>query len=147
MKKLVIGGDHAGFEVKEVLEQLLIERGYDVEDIGTHDTESVDYPDIAQAVTRAVASRRVERGILVCGTGIGVCMAANKAHGIRAALCHDEYTARMSRQHNDANVLCIGARVIGSGVIEAVVMTWLETDFEGGRHQRRVDKIMAPEKV
>ncbi len=140
--KVAIGSDHAGFEAKEALKRMLIEQGHDVEDLGTNSSASVDYPDFAQAVSHRVADGGAARGVLVCGTGIGMSITANKVPGIRAALCQDEYTARMSRLHNDANVLCLGSRVTGQGVLEAIVTTWLATDFEGGRHQRRVDKMM-----
>ena len=140
---IAIGSDHAGFPLKQVVKLWLEEHGYEVDDLGTYDTKSVDYPDYAAAVAHAVAEGKVDRGILICGTGIGMSMSANKVPGIRAALCTDVYTARMSRRHNDANVLCMGARVIGPGVAESIVEAWLSEEFEGGRHARRVGKINA----
>ncbi len=140
---IAIGSDHAGFPLKQVVKLWLEEHGYEVDDLGTYDTKSVDYPDYAAAVAHAVAEGKADRGILICGTGIGMSMSANKVPGIRAALCTDVYTARMSRRHNDANVLCMGARVIGPGVAESIVEAWLSEEFEGGRHARRVGKINA----
>ena len=140
---IAIGSDHAGFPLKQVVKSWLEEHGYEVDDLGTHDTKSVDYPDYAAAVAHAVAEGKADRGILICGTGIGMSISANKVPGIRAALCTDAYTARMSRRHNDANVLCMGARVIGPGVAESIVEAWLSEEFEGGRHARRVGKINA----
>jgi ribose 5-phosphate isomerase B len=141
--KVVIGSDHAGFLLKELLKQRLAEWKHEVEDVGTHSTESVDYPDFAVAVGRRVAAAPGTLGLLVCGTGIGVSMAANKLRGVRAARCDEPYSAKMARSHNDANVLCIGERVIGPGVAELTVKTFLDTPFDGGRHQKRVDKINA----
>jgi ribose 5-phosphate isomerase B len=143
--KIALGSDHAGFALKEALEAHLKQQGYDIEDLGTHDTSSCDYPDFALAVGRAVADGRVDRGILVCGTGIGMVMTANKIPGIRAALCHDHYTAVMSRRHNDANVLVLGGRVTGEGPAGEMVQAWLQTPFDGGRHEARVKKIHAAE--
>jgi ribose 5-phosphate isomerase B len=139
--KIAIGADHAGYELKEQLLRMLREEGLEVEDVGTFSTDSVDYPDFAAAVGRKVVSGEAERGVLVCGTGIGVAIAANKLDGVRAASCHDHFTARMARAHNDANVVTVGARVVGVGVAEEIVRTFLATPFEGGRHGRRVDKI------
>ncbi len=139
--KIVIGADHGGFELKEDLKAILLAAGHEVNDVGCFSLASVDYPDIAKAVATEVLDRKSEAGILVCGTGIGMSMAVNRYPQLRAALCHDQYTARMSREHNDANVLCLGARVIGSGVAEAIVTTWLQTSFAGGRHQQRIDKF------
>jgi ribose 5-phosphate isomerase B len=141
--KIAIGADHAGFPLKQAVKSWLEEHGYEVEDLGTYDTEPVDYPDYAAAVAHAVADGKADRGILICGTGIGMSMSANKVPGIRAALCTDAYTARMSRRHNDANVVCMGARVVGVGVAESIVEAWLAEEFEGGRHARRVSKINA----
>lgn len=138
--KIAIGADHGGFEMKEELKPLLAELGYEVVDVGCDSTASVDYPDFAAAVAEQVVSGRCGFGILICGTGIGMSIAVNRQPQIRAALCHDEYTARLSRQHNNANVLCLGARVIGAGVAAAIVRTWLTSTFEGGRHQLRVSK-------
>lgn len=139
--KIVIGADHGGYELKERLKEVMLSAGHQVNDVGCFSLASVDYPDIAKAVATEILDRKSEAGILVCGTGIGMSMAVNRHPQIRAALCHDEYTARMSREHNDANILCLGARVIGSGVAEALVATWLQTSFAGGRHQQRIDKF------
>jgi ribose 5-phosphate isomerase B len=141
--KVFLGGDHAGFALKEELETALGELGHEAVDLGTHDTESVDYPDFGHAVARAVLETEGSLGVLVCGTGIGISMAANKHPGIRAAVCQDPYSARMARQHNDANVLCMGARIVGSGLARDVLESFLGAKFEGGRHQRRIDKIEA----
>ncbi len=139
--KIAIGCDHGGFELKERIRALLETLGHDVEDVGCYSPESVDYPDQAKAVTGLVGSGQCERGILICGTGIGMSIVANRVQGIRAALCHEIYTARMSRLHNDANVLCMGGRVIGVALAEEMVKVWLETPFEGGRHARRLGMI------
>ncbi len=141
--KLVIGSDHAAYDLKEFLRARLLDSGHDVMDVGTTDAQPVDYPHIAQSVGTAVVEGRAERGIALCGTGLGMCMAANKIPGIRAALGHNEYTARMSRAHNDANVLTIGARVTAKEMAWEIVKVWLTTSFDGGRHARRVAAIMA----
>jgi ribose 5-phosphate isomerase B len=138
---IALGADHAGYELKEALKGWLINYGLHVLDLGTHSTESVDYPDYAALVGESVAEQKVERGLLVCGTGIGMAIAANKVPGVRAALCGDLYTARMSREHNDANVLVLGGRLMGAEMAADILRAWLETDFAGGRHARRVDKI------
>ena len=138
---IALGADHAGFQVKEAIKGWLIEHGYQVVDHGTHSTESVDYPDYGAQVALAVADRKVERGVLVCGTGIGMTITANKVPGIRAALCSDLYTARMSREHNDANVLALGGRLMGPEMALDILRMWLATDFAGDRHRRRIDKI------
>jgi ribose 5-phosphate isomerase B len=138
---IALGADHAGYELKEALKSWLINHGFQVLDLGTHSTESVDYPDYAALVGESVADRKVERGLLICGTGIGMAMAANKVPGVRAALCGDLYTARMSREHNDANVLVLGGRLMGAEMAADILHAWLETDFAAGRHARRVDKI------
>ena len=138
---IALGADHAGFELKEALKAWLIDEGYQVLDLGTHSSEPVDYPDYAVQVAQAVADHKVERGALVCGTGIGMCIAANKVPGVRAALCSDLYTARMSREHNDANVLTLGGRLMGAEMAVDILKMWLETSFAAGRHQRRLDKI------
>jgi ribose 5-phosphate isomerase B len=138
---IAIGSDHGGFELKQFIAELLKTRGDRVIDLGAHSDASVDYPDFAVQVCEKVLSSEVKYGILVCGTGIGMSMAANRYRGIRAALCHDEYTARLSREHNDANVLCLGDRVLGKGVAECIVEVWLNTEFGGGRHQRRIGKF------
>ena len=150
--RVVIGSDHAGFELKEFLKKSLAGWGQEVEDVGTHSTASTDYPDYALLVGDRVAKAVRDGGgapetlgVLVCGTGIGVSIAANKVKGVRAARCDEPYSAQMSRRHNDANVLCMGQRVIGSGVAELTLKAFLDTAFEGGRHQARVDKITAIE--
>ncbi len=144
--RISIGSDHAGFEMKEKLEEHLRDAGHEVVDVGTHDEDSVDYPDLAAAVGRAVAGGEAERGVLVCGSGIGVAIAANKIDGIRAANVYDPEMARMSRLHNDANVVTMGGRYLPEEVARDIVDTFLDTTFEGGRHQRRVDKITELEK-
>src|SRR5437588_9376114 len=144
--KIAIGSDHRGYDAKRRLLPLLQQLGHEVLDLGPEGSESVDYPDFAFQVARAVGEGRVERGILICGTGIGMCIAANKVAGVRAAPCHDSITAEMSRRHNDSNVLCLSADLLGEELIERMIRIWLETDFEGGRHARRVDKIARFEK-
>jgi ribose 5-phosphate isomerase B len=144
--RIAIGGDHAGFELKQHLVETLKRLGHDVDDRGTHGSEAVDYPPICADVARAVAEGRADRGIVIGGSGQGEQMAANKVPGIRAALCNDLYTARMSRQHNDANVLAIGGRIVASGLADEILALWLNTAFEGGRHQRRIDQIMEIER-
>jgi ribose 5-phosphate isomerase B len=139
--KIAIGSDHRGFEAKARIVTILHQLGHDVFDVGPHGRESADYPDFAFEVGRAVGEGRAERGILICGTGIGMCIAANKVRGVRAAPCHDCVTAEMSRRHNDANVLCLSADLLGEDLIDRMVRIWLETAFEGGRHARRVEKI------
>lgn len=138
---LAIGSDHGGFSLKEKIKEFLEQQGIPYEDFGTYNSESVDYPDYAKKVAEAVASGKCERGILCCGTGIGVSIAANKVKGIRAAHCHDTFSARYSREHNDANILTLGERVIGPGLALEIVDVWLKSSFNGGRHARRVDKI------
>lgn len=139
--KVVIGSDHGGFEYKEVIIDYLKSNNIEVFDVGTFNKESCDYPVIAKEVAKKIISGEFNRGILVCGTGIGMSIAANKVHGIRASLCCDTYSARMTRQHNDSNVLCLGERVIGENLMLDIVDIWLKTEFEGGRHQRRVDML------
>lgn len=139
--KIAIGSDHAGFEEKERLKKTLDEIGVEYTDVGTNSHDSVDYPDFARRVGELVASGAVERGVLVCGSGIGVAIAANKVDGVRAAQAWNEETARLSRQHNDANVLTIGARVLPEDEIPKIVKAWFAADFEGGRHAGRVQKI------
>ena len=141
MERIAIGSDHGGFRLKEEVKAYLVKQGYTVQDMGTSTEESVDYPDFAAAVARAVQQKRVELGILICGTGIGMAITANKFRGIRAAVVHDAYTAAMSRRHNDANVITFGGRVVGAGVAFSIVDAWLGNQFEGGRHSRRLDKI------
>jgi ribose 5-phosphate isomerase B len=138
--KIAIGADHGGFELKGLLVQFLKGLGHAIDDVGCQSHESVDYPELSKIVCEKVGNRSCDAGILICGTGIGMSLAANRYRNIRAALCHDEYTARMSREHNDANILCLGARVLGVGVAEAIVKTWLLTDFAGGRHQQRISQ-------
>lgn len=140
--KIAIGSDHRGFDAKRRIVTLLKNLGHEVLDLGTEGSDSVDYPDFAFQVASMVGEKRVDRGILICGTGIGMCIAANKVHGVRAAPCHDSITAEMSRRHNDANILCLSADLLGDELIDRMVRIWLETDFEGGRHARRVEKIM-----
>jgi len=144
--KIAIGSDHGGFKLKEEIKKMLQEKEYDFKDFGTFSEESVDYPDIALEVARAVQDGSYDRGILICGTGIGIGIAANKLAGIRAALCHDTFSARASREHNNANILTMGERVIGPGLARDIVNVWLETGFAGGRHARRVEKINDIEK-
>jgi ribose 5-phosphate isomerase B len=140
--KLAIGADHGGVELKqEIVKFLQSIKNIEVSDFGTMTRDSVDYPDYGRAVSAAVSQGTVDRGILICGTGIGMSIVANRFPRVRAALCHDNFTARMSRLHNDANVLVMGERVIGRGVALDIVKAWLETEFEGSRHQRRLDKI------
>jgi ribose 5-phosphate isomerase B len=139
--KIAIGSDHGGFELKEAIKEFLESERLEYRDFGTYDTGSVDYPDFAREVASAVASGKFDRGVLCCGTGIGISIAANKVPGIRAALCSDCYSAKMSRMHNDANILCMGGRVVGKGLGLEITKVWLETAFEGGRHKRRIDKI------
>lgn len=140
--RIAIGADHAGFSLKQHLVGVLRKLGHDVDDRGTHSDASVDYPAICAEVAREVVDGRADRGIVLGGSGQGEQMAANKVRGIRAALCNDLYTARMSREHNDANVLAMGGRIVAPGLADEIVTLWLETPFEGGRHQRRVDQIM-----
>jgi ribose 5-phosphate isomerase B len=140
--KLAIGCDHGGFELKEeILKFIKTVANIEVSDLGPAGKESVDYPDYGKKVSEAVSKGSVDRGILICGTGIGMSIVANRYPKVRAALCHDHFTAQMSRLHNDANVLVMGERVIGKGVALEIVKTWLETEFEGGRHRKRLDKI------
>ena len=143
--KLVIASDHGGFELRRLLSDFLEAEGHEVLDLGTDGPESVDYPDFAARLCKAVLKGEAERGVLICGTGIGMSIAANKHKGIYAALCTNEFMARMSREHNDANVLCIGARVLGDEVAKSIVEAWLGAQFGGGRHTRRTDKIKALE--
>ena len=145
-KVVALGADHGGFALKETLKEFLAGLDYRVVDCGTHSADAVDYPDLAYAVARLVASGEAWRGIVVDGAGIGSAMAANKVPGVRAALCYDHATAVNSREHNDANVLTLGAGLIGANLAKQIVQTWLATPFGGGRHQRRVDKIVEIEK-
>lgn len=138
---LAIGSDHGGFVLKERIKEYLEAQGISFEDFGTFNADSVDYPDFALKVADAVASEKYSKGILCCGTGIGVSIAANKVPGIRAALCGDTFSARASREHNDANILALGERVTGTGLVLDIVKVWLESDFAGSRHERRLKKI------
>lgn len=140
-----IGSDHGGYALKQEIMKHLSERGIAYRDYGTYSEESCDYPDYGEAVGRAVASGECERGIVVCGTGIGISIAANKVRGVRCALCGDCFSAQMAREHNDANVLALGARVLGPGLALKIVDTFLDSSFAGGRHERRVAKLMAIE--
>lgn len=139
--EIAIGSDHGAYRLKELLKKHLEANGYKVKDFGTYSEESCDYPDIGRDLAQKVANGEYSKGILLCGTGIGMSMAANKVKGVRAALCHDVYSAKMTRAHNDSNILCMGARVIGIGLATEIVEAWLNTEFEGGRHQQRIDKL------
>ena len=143
IKKIGVGSDHAGVNLKNKIAEFLKEKGYEVTDYGTHSTESCDYPVYAKAVAKSVANGENERGIICCGSGIGVSIAANKVKGVRAVLAHEPYSAMLSRSHNDANVLCLGERITGESLALDIVETWLHSEYEGGRHQRRVDMLDA----
>jgi ribose 5-phosphate isomerase B len=144
--RIAIGADHAGFALKQHLIGTITRLGHEVNDRGTHSEEMVDYPPICAEVGRLVATGVVDRGIVIGGSGQGEQIAANKVHGVRAALCNDLYTARLSRQHNDANVLALGGRIVGQGLADEILTIWLTTSFEGGRHQHRIDQIAAIER-
>jgi len=144
--KFFIATDHAGIEYKDFVIDLLKSKGIEVEDLGPYSKDRVDYPDYAKKCALAVAQNSGSYGILICGTGIGMSLAANKVKGIRAALCHDAYTAAMAKAHNNANILCFGQRVVGLGVVESIIDAFINTQFEGGRHETRVEKIMQIEK-
>jgi ribose 5-phosphate isomerase B len=139
--RIAVGSDHRGVHIRVKIVELLTKLGQEVIDVGTHQTGPVDYPDIAADVARRVSDGEVDRGILVCGTGLGMCIAANKFPGVRAAPCHDDLTAEMSRRHNDLNVLCLSGDILGDRLVDRLVSIWLNTEFEGGRHARRVQKI------
>ena len=141
--KFYIATDHAGVDLKDWTVEYLREKGHEVEDLGPYTTDRVDYPDYANKVCEAVLADKGSQGILICGSGIGMSMAANRHKGIRAALCHDAYTATVARGHNDANVLCYGERIVGKGVAASIIDAWLASSFEGGRHEQRVAKIEA----
>ena len=143
---IAIGSDHGGYALKQEIMAYLKEKGVAFEDFGCYSEESCDYPDIAHALCEKILDHSCEKGILICGTGIGISMAANKIKGIRAALCNDYFSAKYTRLHNDANVICLGGRTIGPGSACELVEVFLNTEFEGGRHQRRVDKVMALER-
>ena len=141
MKKIAIASDHGGFNLKESIIAHLLNTGWEVDDLGPHDGDSVDYPDFGIKLAEEVADKKVDRGIVICGTGIGMSIVVNRYPGIRGTLCSDVFTAKLCREHNDSNILVMGGRVIGEGLAAEIVNTWLNTPFEGGRHQRRLDKI------
>jgi ribose 5-phosphate isomerase B len=143
--RIALGADHGGFELKERVRQYLLGKGCTVEDLGTHTAESVDYPDFARKVAERVAAQGADFGVVICGTGLGVAMTANKVRGIRAAPCSDTISARFARSHNNANVLTMGGRIVDAATAEKILDVWISTPFEGGRHQRRLDKIAAVE--
>jgi len=143
--KIAVGSDHRGFDAKQQIKAITAELGHECIDFGTDDNNPVDYPDLAYLAAGAVSKKEADRAILICATGIGMSMAANKVHGIRAALCHDELSTQISRDHNDANVLCLSADQVGAVLLRKMVEVWLNTDFSGGRHDRRVRKIQAIE--
>jgi ribose 5-phosphate isomerase B len=144
--RIAVGSDHRGFGVKAKLIELVRRLGHEVEDVGSFSAESVDYPDVAAIVGQKISDGQMDRGILICGTGIGMCIAANKFAGVRAAPCHDDLTAELSRRHNDLNVLCLSADMLGEKLIDRMVEIWLSTPFEEGRHARRIEKISSLEK-
>lgn len=146
MEKIAIASDHAGKEMKDELKEYLLELGVDVVDMGVHNNESVDYPDYGIPVAEKVSQGELQRGVLICGTGIGMSILANKFPGVRAALVNDVYTSKMAKEHNDANIIVIGGRVVGKGIAREIIRTWLASKFEGGRHKRRLDKIIETEK-
>ena len=143
--KIAVGSDHRGYEAKQVVKAMIAQMGHECIDFGTDGTTPVDYPDLAYTVARAVSDAQAERAILICATGLGMSIAANKVRGIRAALCHDELSAQVSRDHNDTNVLCLSGDQIGQVLLRKIVEVWIGTEFSGGRHQRRVKKITAIE--
>lgn len=143
--KIAVANDHRGVAIKSKILDLLADLKHEAVDLGTNSTDSVDYPDFARRVCELVSSGTVDRGILICGTGMGMCIAANKYKGVRACTCHDDLTVQMSRSHNDANVLCLSADLLGDRLVGRMVELWLRTEFEGGRHLRRIDKIAAIE--
>ena len=144
--KIVLASDHGGFQLKETIKEHLIKNGYTITDIGVYNTDSVDYPDYGKRAAEMVANKESDRGIIICGTGIGISIAANKVNGIRCTLCTNEFMAKLSRMHNDANMLALGERVLGKGIALDIVDIWLSTEFEGGRHENRVKKLMEIEK-
>jgi ribose 5-phosphate isomerase B len=143
--KVVVGSDHRGYKVKELIKTMVTQLGHECSDVGTLDNNPIDYPDTAYLAAKAVAEKKADRAILACGTGIGMCISANKVRGIRAALCYDELSARISRHHNDANIMCVSGELLGEVLLRRMVEVWLATDFAGGRHLRRVLKIQAIE--
>ena len=142
MDKIAVASDHGGFDLKNAVVRLLRELGYDVEDMGPSNSKSVDYPDYGFRLAEAVSTKKNLRGIVICGTGIGMSITVNRFSGVRGALCSDVYMAKLSREHNDSNILIMGGRVIGYGLAAEIVKTWLNTKFEGGRHKKRLDKIV-----
>ena len=140
--KIAIGNDHTAIELKNIIGQFIKEKGYEVLDFGTNSTESCDYPEYGEKVAQAVAAGEADLGIAICGTGVGISLACNKVRGIRACVCSEPYTARLSRMHNDSNVLCFGARVVGDEMAKMITQEWLDAKYEGGRHKRRGDMIM-----
>jgi ribose 5-phosphate isomerase B len=141
VKKLAIASDHAGFELKETIIAYLHDKGVELEDFGPVNSDRVDYPDYGISIAKAIQEKEIDRGILICGTGVGMSIVVNRFPGIRGTLCSDLYTTKMCREHNDSNILILGGRVIGKGLAEEIVNMWLDTPFEGGRHQKRLDKI------
>lgn len=143
--KIAVGSDHRGFDAKQIVKATITQMGHECLDFGTDGTNPVDYPDLAYTVAKAVSESQADRAILICATGLGMSIAANKVKGIRAALCHDELSAQISRDHNNTNILCLSGDQIGEVLLRKIVEVWIETDFSGGRHQRRVNKIVAIE--
>lgn len=143
--KVAVGSDHRGFDAKQLIMAIVGQMGHECVDVGTNNVTPVDYPDLAYVAARSVSERHVDRAILICATGLGMSIAANKVRGVRAALCHDELSAHIARDHNDTNVLCLSGDQIGEVLLRKIVETWISTEFSGGRHQRRVSKIMAIE--
>ena len=141
MKKIAIASDHGGFDLKENIIAFLLKKGFEIDNLGTHSTDSVDYPDYGIRLAQAITDKKFVRGILICGTGVGMSIVVNRFPGIRGTLCSDVYTAKMCREHNDSNILILGGRVIGVSLALEILDIWLNTEFEGGRHQRRLDKI------
>ena len=141
MKKIAIASDHGGFDLKESVITFLLKKGWEVDNLGAPSTDSVDYPDYGIKVAKAIIDKKIVRGILICGTGVGMSIVVNRFPGIRGTLCSDVYTAKMCREHNDSNILILGGRVIGVSLALEILDIWLKTEFEGGRHQRRLDKI------
>jgi ribose 5-phosphate isomerase B len=139
--KIAVGSDHRGFQVKNKILAQIVDLGHEPIDFGPSSPESVDYPDVGARVAKALSNGEIDRGVLICGTGIGMCIVANKYPGVRAASCHDDLTAEMSRRHNDANILCLSADLLGERLVTRMVDIWLKTEFEGGRHARRLEKI------
>lgn len=143
--KVAVGSDHRGFSAKQLIMAIVSQMGHECIDVGTNNVTPVDYPDLAYVAARSVSEKQVDRAILICATGLGMSIAANKVRGVRAALCHDELSAHIARDHNDTNVLCLSGDQIGEVLLRKIVETWISTEFSGGRHQRRVNKIMAIE--